>query len=136
MGVFSDQTTNNDQCGIWVLRIKQASDDDIASTLVGDRIRSNREGKAVVGFGEAVGVAESVDDGGDVERVGGVAAEAEVVEEAEGFVDAAVHGAEFVNLLGPVGGVGYAHFWFLLFWFVGWLLWRLWKRGDSVGEEE
>lgn len=58
--------------------------------------------KAVVGFIEAVGVAESVDDAAEVEGVGTVTVKAEAVEEAEGFVDVAVGGAEAVDFFGEV----------------------------------
>ena len=55
-----------------------------------------------MGFGEAVGVAECVNDGVDVERVWLVSTEAEAVQKAERLVDIAVFGAESVNLFGPV----------------------------------
>lgn len=56
----------------------------------------------MVGFGEPVGIAESVDDAADVEGIGTVAKNAKVVEKAKGLVDVAVFGAESVNLFGYV----------------------------------
>lgn len=86
----------------WVFRAKQASDNYIASALVRDAMRGNGEQKSVAGFGESVGIAESVDDAADVEGIGTVAKNAKVIEKAKGLVDVAVLGAESVNLFGYV----------------------------------
>lgn len=74
------QTVKKTQCAMWGLRIEQPSDDDIASALVGDTIRSNGVGKAVVGFREPIGVAKSVKNAAEVEGVRTVAEKAEAVE--------------------------------------------------------
>ena len=60
------------------------------------------EKNAVVGFGEAVGVAECVNDAVEVEGVWLVSAETKAVQKAESFIDVVVSGAESVNLFGPV----------------------------------
>lgn len=56
----------------------------------------------MVGFGEPVGIAETVDDAADVEGIGTVSKNAKVIEKAKGLVDVAVFGAESVNLFGYV----------------------------------
>lgn len=68
----------------------------------------------------------------EVERVWFVAAEAEMVEKANGFVDVVGYGAEIVDLFCPIGSVGYP---LLLFWFLG-CLWGWWLRWVVVSEEE
>lgn len=56
----------------------------------------------MVGFGEPVGIAESVDDAAGVEGIGTVAKNAKVIEKAKGLVDVAVFATESVNLFGYV----------------------------------
>ena len=55
-----------------------------------------------MGFREAVGVTECVNDGVDVEGVWLVSAEAEAIQKAKRHIDIAVFGAESVNLFGPL----------------------------------
>lgn len=111
------------QCAIWVSRIKQTSDEHIAGALVRDTVtRRNREEKSSMGFGEAIGVAKSVDYAAEIKRVGKVAAEAEAVKKTECFVDVAVFGAEGVNPFGPVRPVGYAHL-FVFNWVIDYVYW-------------
>lgn len=95
---------------MWGVGVEKAGNDDVACALVEEEAGGDEEGEAVVSFVETVGVAERVEDGGEVERVGVVAAEEEAVEEAEGVVDGAVVEAEGVDLVGPVGGVSDALF--------------------------
>lgn len=94
----------------WGLRVKKFGDDDIARALIGDGIRRQESEKTRVSFTRAFGIAECVDDAAEIEGVGVITVEAEVVEEGEGFVYVAVQGAEAVDFLGPVGAIGYGFF--------------------------
>lgn len=109
-GLDISQTPYDPQRAPWVARIEQSSDDRVAGALVRDDITRRNEGdEPTAGLLEPARVAESVDHAAEVERVGSVAAEAEVVEEAEGGVDVPVAGAEIVYLPGPERPVRYAH---------------------------
>ncbi|KAH7856192.1 hypothetical protein Vadar_033769 [Vaccinium darrowii] len=83
----------------------------------------------MVSFGEAAGLAEGVNCTADFERIREVATEAQVVKKVKGSVNIIVHGAEPVNLFGPVIPVGYAHFSFI--WFTRWLWWQRGKERES-----
>lgn len=109
-GSGSNQETKETPRFVWGVGVEKAGNDDVACALVEEEAGGDEEGEAVVSFVETVGVAERVEDGGEVERVGVVAAEEEAVEEAEGVVDGAVVEAEGVDLVGPVGGVSDALF--------------------------
>lgn len=60
----------------------------------------------MVSLGEAVGITKCVDYAAEVEVIGAVAVEAEGVQQANGFVDVPVLGAEVVDFRGPVWLVG------------------------------
>lgn len=109
-GLRSNQETKETPRFVRGVGVEKARNDDVAGALVEEEAGGDEEGEAMVGFVETVGVAEGVEDGGEVERVRVVAAEEEAVEEAEGVVDGAVVEAEGVDLVGPVGGVGDALF--------------------------
>lgn len=75
-------------------RVEEARDEDVGGAVVRDAgRRGGEEEEPSVGLVGAAGVAESVDDAGEVEGVGAVTAEAEAIEEAEGLVDVAIDGA-------------------------------------------
>lgn len=73
--------------------VEEARDEDVAGALVGGAAGGDEGEEAVVGFSEAPGVAERVEDAADVEGVRLKAAAAEVVQEAEGGIGVAVDGA-------------------------------------------
>uniref|UniRef100_A0A7N0VH50 Uncharacterized protein n=1 Tax=Kalanchoe fedtschenkoi TaxID=63787 RepID=A0A7N0VH50_KALFE len=104
VGIARYQAPNKPESRIRQLRVQKPRDEDIGSALVGEGAGGDEQEETMMGLGEPAGGAEGVDDGADVERVGGVAAEeAEAVKEAEGAIEVAVGGAETVNGFGPVG---------------------------------
>ena len=56
-------------------------------------------------FGEAVGVAECVNDGVDVKRVWLVSTEVEAVQKAKRLINIVIFGAKSVKIFGLVWGV-------------------------------
>lgn len=65
----------------------------------------NSKKEPAVSFGEAAGIAQSMDNAAKIEGIGAVAVETELIEEAKSFVDIAVKSAELVDFPGPVGSV-------------------------------
>jgi len=65
-GLGSNEGSEEAPGGARGARGEQAREEDVAGALVGEGGRGEGEGKAMMGFGETVRVAEGVDDGGDV----------------------------------------------------------------------
>lgn len=64
----------------------------------------------MMGFGEAISMTQSMNNGAEIERVGAVVLKTtEVIDKAKSCVDIAVSCAEVVDFFGPVGGVGYVN---------------------------
>lgn len=85
--------------------VEEAGKEDVGSTVIREAKGSDGKEETAVGIGEAMEIAEGMDDAGDVEGIRAVAAEAEAVEKAQGFVGVVVLRAEAVNSFRPIRAV-------------------------------
>lgn len=79
MGDGGDHAVYYPQRQLGCVSVEEAGEEDIGGAVVGEGVGGKGEEEAAVGLGEAVGVAESVDDAAEVEGVRAVAAEAEAI---------------------------------------------------------
>lgn len=71
-GFGSDQGLDEVPGLEWGSGTEQPSEEEVAGLVVGDITGGEEEGEALVGFGETVGVAERVKDGGNAVLLGGL----------------------------------------------------------------
>lgn len=104
-----DQMMNHTQRGMWVSGMEQAGNEDVTCSLLQEVVGlgGDEEKKLVVGLGVAVGVAESMDNAANVKGIETVAAKANVAKKVKSRIDVPVNGAELVNVLCPVGLIGW-----------------------------
>lgn len=103
-----DQMMNHTQRGMRRSSVEQTGNEDITCSLVQEvGLGGDEEKKLVVSLGVAVGVAESVDNAANVKRIETVPAKANVTKKVKSRIDVPVNGAELVNVLGPVGLIGW-----------------------------
>lgn len=62
-GLGTDETADQEQRQVRGPRVKEAGDEDIGGAFVGDAAGVEEKVEVAVGFGEAAGAAEGVDDG-------------------------------------------------------------------------
>lgn len=66
-----DQGKGQGPCFVWGSGGEEAGEEDVGGAVVGKEAGGEEEGETLVGFGETVGVAEGVDEGGEVVVVEG-----------------------------------------------------------------
>lgn len=87
-----------------------------------------------MGFGEAIGIAERVNDATEIEGVGAVPTKGEAVKKAKRVIDLAVLDAESMNLLRPVSPIRDAFFW--VFVLISSLRFPLFDKGRRACESK